>query len=61
MDIDGLGSKTIDQMVDKGIIKSIKDLYLLKKESFVELDGFAEKSINNLLSSINKSKNIRFW
>ena len=59
MDIDGLGSKTIDQMVDKGIIKSIKDLYLLKKESFVELDGFAEKSINNLLSSINKSKNIR--
>ena len=49
MDIDGLGSKTIDQMVDKGIIKSIKDLYLLKKESFVELDGFAEKSINNLL------------
>ena len=46
-------------MVDKGIIKSIKDLYLLKKESFVELDGFAEKSINNLLSSINKSKNIK--
>ena len=59
MDIDGLGSKTIDQMVDKGIIKSIKDLYLLKKESFRDLDGFAEKSINNLLSSINKSKNIK--
>ena len=46
-------------MVDKGIIKSIKDLYLLKKESFRDLDGFAEKSINNLLSSINKSKNIK--
>ena len=59
MDIDGLGSKTIDQMVDKGIIKSVKDLYLLEKESFKELDGFAEKSINNLLSSINKSKNIK--
>ena len=59
MDIDGLGSKTIDQMVDKGIIKSIKDLYLLRKESFRDLDGFAEKSINNLLSSINKSKNIK--
>ena len=59
MDIDGLGSKTIDQMVDKGIIKSIKDLYLLKKENFRDLDGFAEKSINNLLSSINKSKNIK--
>ena len=59
MDIDGLGSKTIDQMVDKGIIKSIKDLYLLKEESFRDLDGFAEKSINNLLSSINKSKNIK--
>ena len=59
MDIDGLGSKTIDQMVDKGIIKSIKDLYLLEKESFRDLDGFAEKSINNLLSSINKSKNIK--
>ena len=59
MDIDGLGSKTIDQMVEKGIIKSIKDLYLLKKESFRDLDGFAEKSINNLLSSINKSKNIK--
>ena len=59
MDIDGLGSKTIDQMVDKGIIKSVKDLYLLEKESFKKLDGFAEKSINNLLSSINKSKNIK--
>tara|TARA_B100000242_G_scaffold63997_1_gene39250 strand:+ start:3827 stop:5869 length:2043 start_codon:yes stop_codon:yes gene_type:complete len=59
MDIEGLGSKTIDQMVDKGIIKSIKDLYLLRKESFRDLDGFAEKSINNLLSSINKSKNIK--
>ncbi|RZP00576.1 MAG: NAD-dependent DNA ligase LigA, partial [Gammaproteobacteria bacterium] len=56
MDIDGLGSKTIDQMVDKKIIKSIKDLYLLNEESFKQLDGFAEKSINNLINSINKSK-----
>ena len=59
MDIDGLGSKTIDQMVDKKIIKSVKDLYLLKEESFKQLDGFAEKSINNLINSINKSKKIK--
>ena len=59
MDIDGLGSKTINQMVDKGIIKSVKDLYLLEIENFKELDGFAEKSINKLLSSINNSKHIK--
>ena len=57
MDIDNLGESTIDKLLDKELIDNIADLYFLKKEDILKLEGFKEKSANNLLESIEKSKN----
>ncbi len=58
MNIDGLGERIIEDFYNMGFIKDISDIYLLKnhKEDLMELEGFGEKSINNLLSSIERSK-----
>ncbi|HFS66617.1 MAG TPA: DNA ligase (NAD(+)) LigA, partial [Flavobacteriia bacterium] len=56
MDIKGLGNKTIDLLVDKGLLHDISDIYRLKKEDLEQLEGFNEKSANNLIKSIEKSK-----
>ena len=56
MNIDGLGEKIINQLVNIGTVNDASDLYELKKTDLLELDGFAEKSANNLLTSIEKSK-----
>lgn len=56
MEIDGLGDKIIEQLVDQSLIKSPADLYKLTYEQIIKLDGFAELSTNNLLSAINDSK-----
>ena len=58
MNIDGLGERIIEDFYNMGFIKDISDIYLLKnhKEDLMELEGFGEKSINNLLSSIGRSK-----
>jgi len=56
MDIDGLGDKIVDQLVDKGLVKDVADLYTLKLEDVVALERFAEKSAQNLLSEIEASK-----
>ncbi|GIW95665.1 MAG: DNA ligase [Pirellulaceae bacterium] len=56
MDIDGLGEKLIDQLVDKGLVKTYADLYRLKKEQLVELERMGEKSADNLLKAIEASK-----
>jgi DNA ligase (NAD+) len=56
MDIENLGEKIIAQLVDSGLVSRISDLFLLEKEDLAKLEGFKEKSINNLLSSIEKSK-----
>jgi len=56
MDIDHLGESTIDKLLDKGLIENIADLYFLKKEDMLTLEGFKEKSVQNLLDSIGKSK-----
>jgi DNA ligase (NAD+) len=56
MNIDGLGEKIISQLVNIGTVNDASDLYELKKTDLLELDGFAEKSANNLLASIEKSK-----
>jgi DNA ligase (NAD+) len=57
MDIEGLGEKTVDLLVDKGLLRSIPDIYALKKEDLVNLPGFGELSAENLISAIEKSKN----
>ncbi|MEO5599429.1 MAG: NAD-dependent DNA ligase LigA [Cyclobacteriaceae bacterium] len=56
MDIDSLGERTIDQLYLLGVVKSPADLYDLKRGDIMQLDGFKEKSIQNLLSGIEKSK-----
>ncbi|MGC5700618.1 NAD-dependent DNA ligase LigA [Pseudomonas sp. NFXW11] len=56
MDIEGLGDKTIEQLVDEKLIASPADLYRLKYEQIIDLEGFAEVSSNKLLKAIEDSK-----
>jgi len=56
MDIDGLGDKIVEQLVDKGLIRSPADLYCLTFDQVVALEGFAEVSSRNLLKSIDASR-----
>ena len=56
MDIDGLGDKIVDQLVDKGLVKDVADLYKLKLEGVADLERMAEKSAQNLLDEIEASK-----
>src|SRR5882724_4112661 len=56
MNIDGLGEKIVDQLVDKGLVKDVADLYSLKLEDLAALERMAEKSAQNLLDEIEASK-----
>jgi len=56
MDIEGLGTKLTDQLVDKGLVKDVADIYYLKKEQLVELERMADKSAQNIIDAIEKSK-----
>ena len=56
MDIEGLGEKSVEQLVDEGLVRSPADLYILNFEQIVDLEGFAELSSKNLLAAIADSK-----
>ncbi len=56
MDIDHLGGQTIDKLIEKNLIDTIADLYALTEKDLLSLEGFKEKSVKNLLDSIEKSK-----
>jgi DNA ligase (NAD+) len=56
MNIDGLGEKIVDQLVDKAVVKDVADLYALKEDQVAALDRMAEKSAQNLLAEIAGSK-----
>ncbi|MEK7579595.1 MAG: NAD-dependent DNA ligase LigA [Patescibacteria group bacterium] len=56
MDIEGVGPKIIDQLMDAGLIKDAAGLYSLKKEDLLNLPRFADKSAENAVNSIQKSK-----
>ena len=56
MDIEGLGDKLVEQLVDEGLIKDISDLYHLQLEPVAALERMAEKSAQNLLDALEKSK-----
>ncbi len=60
MNIDSLGAETIAQLFDAGLVKTIADIYELKKEDLLKLDRLAEKSVNNLLEGIDVSKKVPF-
>jgi DNA ligase (NAD+) len=56
MDIEGLGDKLIDQLVERGLVRDLADLYGLSKEQLANLDRMAEKSAQNLLAALERSK-----
>lgn len=58
--IDGLGEKSIELFLSLGIIKNIYDIFTLKVEDIINLEGFGKKSAEKLVESIEKSKNISF-
>jgi len=60
MDIEGIGSETVDQLVDLGLVQSPADLYDLRGEDWARLDKFKEKSIQNALDGLAASKEVSF-
>lgn len=58
--IDGLGKKIIEQLMDEGIVSSFSDIFTLTKGDVDHLEGFGELSANNLLTSIEKAKKVTF-
>jgi len=61
MDIDGFGSRGAAKFVELGLIKELADLYYLKAEDLLPLEGHAEKSVANLLASMEASKKQPLW
>lgn len=58
MNIDGLGRKTISQLVDRGLVHNLADLYVLSKTQLMTLEGFADRSASLLLESIDRSRQV---
>jgi DNA ligase (NAD+) len=57
LDIEGMGEKLVDQLVESGLVRSIADLYVLEREQLTGLDRMGEKSAENLLAALENSKN----
>jgi DNA ligase (NAD+) len=60
LDIEGLGEKTVEAMVQAGLISSVADIFRLTTEKLLTLEGFADKSASNLLAAIESSKKVSF-
>jgi len=56
MDIEGLGVKLIDQLVDKGLVKDVADIYYIEKKQLIELERMADKSAQNIIDAVEASK-----
>ncbi len=56
MDISGMGEAIVDALIDKNLLKDVADIYSLKFEDFMSLEGFKEKSSQNLVDAVEKSK-----
>ncbi len=57
MDITGLGIKIVEQLIETGLVKDVADLFTLKKDQLLELEGFAVKKAENLLGAVNAARN----
>jgi DNA ligase (NAD+) len=57
MDMDGLGIKIVEQLVNEGLVRDVADLYTIRKEDLLKLEGFAGKKADNLINSIDQSRN----
>ena len=60
MNIEGLGEKIVEQLIKNKLVKNIDDLYLIKKNEISKLDGLGERSAENIIDSINNSKETTF-
>lgn len=60
LDIDGLGDKLVEQLVDAELIKDPADLFYLNKEQFSSLERMGDKSAENLVNALEQAKNTRF-
>ena len=58
MDIEGLGDKVIEQLIDQNLVQNLDDIYRLDVETIAKLDRMAQKSAQNLLAAIEKSKHV---
>lgn len=58
LDIEGLGTKLVDQLVETGLVKNVADFFSLTKEQLAGLDRMADKSAQNIIDSIEKSKQV---
>src|SRR3954451_16060600 len=56
MDVDGVGTKLIDQLVDRGLVKGLADLYRLDEATLADLERMGKKSANNLVAALEASK-----
>ncbi len=61
LNIDGLGAKIVEKLYQEGLVKSILDLFYLKEDELLKLEGFKEKKVQNLLNSIAKAKGSECW
>lgn len=57
-DIDGLGPRIIDALLDENVISSFEDIFTLKKGDLIDMPRFAEKSVDNLLNAIEKARQV---
>lgn len=56
MDIEGLGIKIVQQLIEEGLLGDIADLYYLEKEDLLDLEGFGEKKAENILAAVEQSR-----
>jgi len=61
MDIDGLGEKIVQQLVDVGLVQDVGDLYRLTEADLIPLERFAAKSARNIVIAIEASKEVPLW
>ena len=61
MDMDGFGDKMVIQLIKNNRIKNISDIFYLTFDDLIDMDRMAEKSVNNILNSINQSKKTNLW
>src|SRR6202035_4646082 len=58
MNIDGLGDALVTQLTDRGLVKNVADIYRLTKDDLLKLERMGDKSAQNVLDEIEKSKNL---
>jgi DNA ligase (NAD+) len=58
LDIEGLGEETVSALIDHGLVRGLADLYRLKKDDLLRLEGFAERSAEKLIGAIQKRRRI---